>query len=412
MPSRLSDCLVREGTLPVATVRTAVARQLVYGGALDTVLLELDAIDEPTLWAALEHATGVPAPDGALFENPDPAAATAFDASWGKRCRAVPVGRKQEGTVQVLCGDPIDDAALAAARAALGLALEVYVVPEVRLAAARQAVYGEPMPPRLLRVLGRLLGAQPVRHWVEAQARARAAARQVETVTETVLEPVAAPAMETLTSTGTSTDTSADTSTNANTTTRTRTGEEGVVEERLCRVAQDAQAEARLSALRMLRTRLEHPSVRAMRDRLRGELHGPAAAAATAAEALGELRDPAVIPALVEVLTGAPALATAAHQALVAITLQDFGESRRKWSAWWERHQSEERAEWLFEALAHKSPEIRFAAYEELRLITGEYFGYHFDLPKREREEARERWHTWWRQSGRGRGLAGGARTG
>jgi hypothetical protein len=393
MPSRLPECLVREGTLPLATVRTAVARQLVYGGALDTVLLELDAIDEPTLWAALEHATGVPAPDGALFENPDPAAAAAFGASWGKRCRAVPVGRKQEGTVQVLCGDPIDDAALAAARTELGLALEVYVVPEVRLAAARQAVYGEPMPPRLLRVLGRLLGAQPVRLWVEAQARARAP--QAEAV-----------------SAETDTNTTATTTATASTTTSTPKNAEGEVEERLCRVAEDAQAEARLSALRMLRTRLDHPSVRAMRDRLRGDLHGPASAAAVAAEALGELRDPEVIPALVEVLTGAPALAAAAHQALVAITLQDFGESRRKWSAWWERHQGEERAEWLFEALLHKSPEMRFAAYEELRLITGEYFGYHFDLPKREREEAHDRWHSWWRDKGRGGRLAGGERTG
>jgi len=56
--------------------------------------------------------------------------------------------------------------------------------------------------------------------------------------------------------------------------------------------------------------------------------------------------------------------------------------------------------EWLFEGLAHKSPEIRFAASEELRLVTGEYFGYHFDLPRRERDEARERWHAWWRSKG------------
>ena len=401
---------MREGTLPVATVRTAVARQLVYGGALDTVLLELDAIDEPTLWAALEHATGVPAPDGALFENPDPAAAAAIGVSWGKRCRAVPVGRKQEGTVQVLCGDPIDDAALAAARAELGLALEVYVVPEVRLAAARQAVYGEPMPPRLLRVLGRLLGAQPVRHWVEAQARARATAAQAEVVSAAPQE--VAPETSTIADTNANTTATTTTSTTMSAFASTSTNGQGEVEERLCRVAEDAQAEARLSALRMLRTRLGHPSVRAMRERLRAGLHGPTAAATAAAEALSELRDPEVIPALVEVLTGAPGLAAAAHQALVAITLQDFGESRRKWSSWWERHQGEERAEWLFEALLHKSPEMRFAAYEELRLITGEYFGYHFDLPKREREEAHERWHNWWREQGRGRRLAGGERTG
>jgi hypothetical protein len=36
-------------------------------------------------------------------------------------------------------------------------------------------------------------------------------------------------------------------------------------------------------------------------------------------------------------------------------------------------------------------------AAAELRKKTGQYFGYHYDLPKREREEARERWLTWWR---------------
>ena len=43
------------------------------------------------------------------------------------------------------------------------------------------------------------------------------------------------------------------------------------------------------------------------------------------------------------------------------------------------------------------------AASEELRAITGEYFGYHFDLPRRERDEALDRWRTWWYDPGRGR---------
>ncbi len=43
MPSRLSDRLLATGLVPPAGVRAAVARQAVYGGALDTALLELDA---------------------------------------------------------------------------------------------------------------------------------------------------------------------------------------------------------------------------------------------------------------------------------------------------------------------------------------------------------------------------------
>ena len=33
--------------------------------------------------------------------------------------------------------------------------------------------------------------------------------------------------------------------------------------------------------------------------------------------------------------------------------------------------------------------------------LTSESFGYHFDLPKREREEARQRWVDWWQRTGR-----------
>jgi hypothetical protein len=50
MPSRLSDRLVNAGRISADTMRAAVARQAVYGGALDTALLETDAIDEPVLW--------------------------------------------------------------------------------------------------------------------------------------------------------------------------------------------------------------------------------------------------------------------------------------------------------------------------------------------------------------------------
>ena len=70
---------------------------------------------------------------------------------------------------------------------------------------------------------------------------------------------------------------------------------------------------------------------------------------------------------------------------------------------WWETKKGNDRVDWLLEGLSHKAPEIRFSASEELRLITGEYFGYHFDLPKREREEAKERWQQWWYQSGHAR---------
>jgi hypothetical protein len=92
-----------------------------------------------------------------------------------------------------------------------------------------------------------------------------------------------------------------------------------------------------------------------------------------------------------------------ARAALVEITRQDFGASRRRWRAWLADHGKEARTDWLFAALGHKVREIRFAASEELWQITGEYFGYHYDSPRREREQARDRWRDWWRQHGQDR---------
>ena len=45
----------------------------------------------------------------------------------------------------------------------------------------------------------------------------------------------------------------------------------------------------------------------------------------------------------------------------------------------------------LIDALVHPSPELRLGASEELKRITKEYFGYYYNLPKRDRERASEK---------------------
>src|SRR6516162_9544030 len=98
MPSRLSDRLLESGLLPAEGLRAALARQAVYGGALDTALLELDALDEEKLLGALCGATELGMPDRALCEAPqklvnaDGSDALKLDVAWSVRCRAVPVG--------------------------------------------------------------------------------------------------------------------------------------------------------------------------------------------------------------------------------------------------------------------------------------------------------------------------------
>jgi hypothetical protein len=91
------------------------------------------------------------------------------------------------------------------------------------------------------------------------------------------------------------------------------------------------------------------------------------------------------------------------RRALVALTAQDFGSSERKWRKWWDGARRRHRIQWLIDGLAHKEDAIRESAINDLRRLTGEYFGYHHDLPRKERESAAARWSTWWRDVGQRR---------
>ena len=175
MASRLSDRLLATGVVPLTVVRAAVARQAVYGGALDTALLELEAIAEGTLWGELAAATELGIPDRTLCEapqklvKPDGSDALDLDASWSARCRAVPVGLK-EGALQILCGEPVARAEIEAATRALDIPFALFVAPEIWIAAVQQSIYGRPMEPRLVRLFARVVGAEPVRRWQAAHA--------------------------------------------------------------------------------------------------------------------------------------------------------------------------------------------------------------------------------------------------
>jgi HEAT repeat protein len=136
---------------------------------------------------------------------------------------------------------------------------------------------------------------------------------------------------------------------------------------------------------------------------VRRALRAEPAKARAAAHALGQLRDVRGIADLIEALDRDATTAEEARRSLVELTKQDFGTKSKKWATWWEKNRDRPRIEWMLDGLAHTEDAVRLSASEELRRLTGEYFGYHYDLPKREREEARMRWMKWWEETGRRR---------
>jgi hypothetical protein len=121
-----------------------------------------------------------------------------------------------------------------------------------------------------------------------------------------------------------------------------------------------------------------------------------------AVEALGETREASAVPVLVSLVNDtAGAVANASRIALVGVTRQDFGHDPRAWFDWWDANGERHRLEWLIDALTSESTIHRAAAGEELKALTKEYFGFHEDLPKREREKVQARYRQWWNDVGR-----------
>jgi HEAT repeat protein len=125
---------------------------------------------------------------------------------------------------------------------------------------------------------------------------------------------------------------------------------------------------------------------------------------AEALRAMGDAGEPATVQDLIRGLDDEDDLVgAAAHEALVRVTLQDFGREPEPWLEWWELNRGRHRIEWLIDALVHNAPEIRRAAGEDLRAQSRQYFAYSPDLPPRERERAQQRYRDWWITEGRSR---------
>lgn len=113
--------------------------------------------------------------------------------------------------------------------------------------------------------------------------------------------------------------------------------------------------------------------------------------------AAAEVSDREALDLLVNLLGTRPKeVAEEARQALLEITLQDFGFGERRWRAWIADNLRQPRTRWLLDGLSHKDVDIRERAQQELNRLTGENFGYRADASRKDREAAVKVWTAWW----------------
>ncbi len=358
----LLSALLRGSLLSREAVAEAERRQSLYGGTLDTVLLEMGAVDEAVLIQHLADLVGIPALPTERTLGADPRAGECLDVDTALRLGAVPIARRPEALEMAIRPDSDHDALWAWA-SERSLLVDPHLVTEVRFRGLLGRVYGLPVGPRFVALLGKLMGARDVRRWL-GKAPSAAAGATAEAPADTVDRV-----------------------------------------ETLLQIAKLGDETARRAALQALSPYLRDQRVASHARNLqaRAALNDPAFAVG-AMHGLAQLRDPTAVPTLISRLESEDrAIADASYAALVTLTRDDVGRKRKRWEDWWERMGSRPRLEWLLEALASRNPELRLAASQELHELTGEYFGYHYDLPERDREEARRRWQQWWATVGKRR---------
>ena len=141
----------------VSALRMAQAQalQVRRRGCLDTCLLELRAIDEPSLLPYLSRAAELPVlADGLLgTQRPLPEVLTVFPLSLAERFSAVPAQLLSDGVLQVLVTVDAEASELETLSHILAYRIEPWVVCEFRYHEALSLCFGQPLSPRFVELL-------------------------------------------------------------------------------------------------------------------------------------------------------------------------------------------------------------------------------------------------------------------
>jgi hypothetical protein len=166
LDATLSRLLLAEGRVERGALEAAVQDQLVHGGALDTLLLELGLLDERALADALARAWGTaPVPLDAAsgsLPRPEPEAVAALPQRMAIAMRLCPF-RLDDAGLHVLCTSPLDRELLKEVSGMIKADVIPHVVPEVRVIQGLHAAYARPVEERFAALLAHLSPGRLVR---------------------------------------------------------------------------------------------------------------------------------------------------------------------------------------------------------------------------------------------------------
>ncbi len=151
MASRLSSLLVRDGLVSVKRMERAFQRQVIQGGNLDTILIEMKLLPEDRLLQYLSLATGLPPADDSESDSFDRRAQDRCPADMADRFKVLPLSFEQDALRLLVC-DPVNLGELETLANELNLPIQPLVVPEYRFALAKARLYGQPEEPRFAKV--------------------------------------------------------------------------------------------------------------------------------------------------------------------------------------------------------------------------------------------------------------------
>jgi hypothetical protein len=151
---RIGELLRAEGLLTIEQLETALRAQVMWGGRLGTILIELGFIDLDGLSRALGRQYGLPAAIAQHFDVADRELQRKLPDELAARHTCLPLYRIESGEIIVVSAEPLDDAALAAIAAALTVApAQLYpaIAAELRVRYQLDRVYKIPLEPRAWR---------------------------------------------------------------------------------------------------------------------------------------------------------------------------------------------------------------------------------------------------------------------